>query len=95
MATKTVRVVIEREIEIMIPDGFLTDENLKNFSSYMFKIDSIDGLFEYAATCVFENEDVYIKGLGKAKWRDTCSVIKPDDILYDQVYEDIEATIVD
>ena len=48
---KTILVTITKEIEVNILDEMLTDEYLKEFSSYMFPVDSIEELFEHAAIC--------------------------------------------
>ena len=94
MATKTVRVTIEREIEITIPDNLLTEESLKEFSSYLFDVEQVDDLFKYAAESLFDNNDDYVEGLGQGRWKGS-SVANPlGDILYEQKDEYVESVIV-
>lgn len=77
---KTVIVTIEKEIEVDIPDEMLTDEYLKEFSSYMFPADSIEELFEYAAQYVARFDQSFVEGIG--------------NVGYTELLEDIETEIV-
>ena len=95
MKTKIIKVVIEREIMVSIPDECLTEDYLKDFSSYMFDVENEDDLFKYAATQLFDNQDQYIEGLGEAKWKGTHKEIKSDDVLYEQVDSNIECEIIE
>jgi len=94
MKTKMVRVVVEKEIEVSIPDECLTSEYMKEFSNFMFEVENEDDLFKYAAEQLFNNYDQHIEGLGEAKWKGTCMKINPDDILYQQEYEEVESEIM-
>ena len=61
---KTVLVTITKEIEVDIPDEVLTEEYLKEFSSYMFPVYSIEELFEHAAQYVARFDRDYVEGIG-------------------------------
>lgn len=61
---KTVIVTIEREIEVDIPDEMLTDEYLKEFSSYMHHVNSVEDLFEYAGHYVARFDQSFVEGIG-------------------------------
>lgn len=64
---KTVRVIIEKEIEIDIPDVCLTDENISQFEGYMFELETEDkreALFEYVARMAAQGYDE-AEGLGQ------------------------------
>ena len=99
MATKTVRVTIEREIEITIPDNLLTEESIKEFRDYIFDVEQVDDLFRYAAECLFNNDDDYVEGLGQGRWKGS-SLVNPflvnpsDDILYERKDEYVKSVIV-
>ena len=62
---KTVIVTIEKEIEVDIPDELLTEEYLKEFSSYMFHATSADDLFEHAGQYVARFDRSFVEGLGE------------------------------
>ena len=94
MATKTVRVTIEREIEITIPDNLLTEESIKEFSDYIFVVEQADDVFKYAAECLFNNNDDYVEGLGQGRWRGSSLANPLDDILYEQRDNYVESVIV-
>lgn len=67
---KTVRVTIEKEIEIDIDDALLTQGALAEFESYMFQLDSSDkvsDVFKYVATQVFEDDCMFVEGFGEAR----------------------------
>lgn len=81
---KLVKVVYEKEIEVEIDDKLLTEDALKEFSSYMWQTD-VNGLFQYAAKCAFSG-DSFIEGLGPA-----CSkyfVKEGANVKYEVIYED-------
>ena len=61
---KTVIVTIEKEIELDIPDELLTDEYLKEFSSYMHPVDSLEDLFEHAGQYVARLDQSFVEGIG-------------------------------
>jgi len=46
---RTIRVTIEKEITIELPDEKLTPEFLVEFDEAMWPVDSIDDVFKYAA----------------------------------------------
>ena len=46
---KTVIVTITKSIEVDISDEMLTEDHLKDFSSYMFHVSTPNELFEHAA----------------------------------------------
>ena len=71
---KTVRVTIEKEIEIDIDDSCLTPEALAEFESYMFSLcdegdtlgDKQDEMFKYVAQSVVNGGRTSVEGLGVA-----------------------------
>ena len=77
---KTVIVTIEKEIELDIPDELLTDECLKEFSSYMHPVDSLEDLFEHAGQCVARFDQSFVEGIGS--------------VGYAELFEDITTEIV-
>jgi hypothetical protein len=63
---RTVRVTIEKEFDIDIPDHLLSDENIQGFEDFMWEIEEEDkreGLFKYAARCKAYDWD-FAEGLG-------------------------------
>ena len=99
MATKTIRVTIEREIEITIPDSLLTEKSIKEFRDYVFDFEQVDDLFRYAAECLFDNDDDYVEGLGQGRWKGSYLVnpflVNPSaDILYERKDEYVKSVIV-
>ena len=94
MATKTIRVTIEREIEITIPDSLLTEKSIKEFRDYVFDFEQVDDLFRYAAECLFDNDDDYVEGLGQGRWKGSSLVNPSDDILYERKDEYVKSVIV-
>lgn len=50
---KSVRVIIEKEYIVDIPDILLTEEHIKSFEEHMFPLegDKVEGLFKHAARC--------------------------------------------
>ena len=65
---KTVIVTIEKEIEVDIPDEMLTDEYLKEFSSYMHPVDSVEDLFEHAGQYVARFDQSFVEGIGNVDY---------------------------
>ena len=62
---KTVRVTIEKELEIQIPDHLLTQEHVDSFSKIMWEIDGPDGLFEHAGRQIaYYDDPIFVEGLG-------------------------------
>lgn len=68
---KTVRVIIEKEIEIDIPDGLLTNSFITEFEGYMFELDDDDkrdGLFKHVGWCHAKGIE-YAEGIGHIRTR--------------------------
>lgn len=68
---KTIRVIIEKEIEIDIADERLTPEAIEEFESYMFTLDDfgkdkVKDLFYYVASQVFDEQATHVDGVGEA-----------------------------
>lgn len=61
---KTVRVIIEKDIEVEIDDDKLSDEFIALFESFMWPVDGTDDLFEYAARQHALYDITFIDGLG-------------------------------
>jgi hypothetical protein len=95
---KTVRVTIEKEIEIDIPDEFLTEEFISEFESYMFELDDEDkrdGIFKHVAYCS-ANDMAHAEGVGylRSKWEQQHN---PDEamIVVHNTVDDTETEIVE
>lgn len=54
MATKEVVVTITKRLKLRIDDELLTEESLREFSEFMWKVDGPDGIFDYAARMAAE-----------------------------------------
>ena len=80
MNEKTILVTITKEIEVNILDEMLTDEYLKEFSPYMFPVDSIEELFEHAAQYVARFDQSFVEGIG--------------NVGYTELLEDIETEML-
>ena len=61
---KTVRVTVEKEFEIEIPDEMLAPESVETFSRTIFSIDGPDDLFKHAARQIAEYGDHFVEGIG-------------------------------
>ncbi len=81
---KTVRVTIEKEIEINLPDEVASEEFLNSFSEVMWPVDSVDDISEYVAKQITEYGNTFVEGVGKASSWDSGAAIK-----YKVVYEDV------
>lgn len=73
---KTVTVVIEKEIEIAIPDELCSQEVIDEFSEFMFPIESADDLFEYVAAQIAMHGATFVEGVGLV--RDLASLASGD-----------------
>lgn len=62
---KTILVTITKEIEVDLPDEMLTEDYLKEFSSFMFYTESQDDLFRYAAQYVARFNNSNVEGVGR------------------------------
>ena len=81
---KTVRVTIEKEIEIDVYDDIASEEFLNSFSKVMWPVDSVDEIFEYIATRIAEYGNNFVEGVGRASRSDESAEIE-----YKVVYEDV------
>lgn len=77
---KTVIVTITKSLEVDIPDEMLTEEYLKEFSSYMFAVSTPNELFEYAASQVAQLDQNFVEGIGT--------------VSYTENYEDVETEVL-
>ena len=77
---KTVLVTITKEIEVNIPDEMLTDEYMREFSSYMFPVDSANDLFEHAGQYVARFDQSFVEGIG--------------NVGYTKLHEDVETGVL-
>lgn len=64
---KTVRVTIEKELEIDIPDEMLTPEHVAAFSQTMWEINGPDELFGHAARQIAYYGAHFVEGIGKCE----------------------------
>jgi hypothetical protein len=95
---RTVRVTIEKEFDIDIPDHLLSDENIQSFEDFMWEIEDEDkreGLFKYAARCAAYDWD-FVEGLGyigEAYMREFMK--NPESyIVVSEKYDDCEEEII-
>lgn len=96
---KTVRVTIEREFVIDIPDHLLTPENIAEFEGSMWHLESEDKreeLFEYVARCA-AYEHPYAEGMGYfGTERMKARADNPKDfIVVDELYDFAEMEITE
>ena len=91
---KTVRITIEKEFEIDIVDTLLTEEAMKEFSSYMWEVTEPSELFEYVARSCFDEQSTHIEGLGKVVPKYMKQFNEKAVITFNNTYEDIETEIV-
>lgn len=95
---KTVRVTIEKEIEIELTPavfgGMTVEEYLAEFNRSLWPIESIDDVFKYAAEIAATGGDGYEHdGLGIVDtWHSTHP--RPPDVKFNVLYEDRELEIV-
>jgi len=61
---KTVRVTIEKELEIDIPDEMLTPEHVEAFSKTMWEIEGPDELFGHVARQIAYYGAHFVEGIG-------------------------------
>lgn len=91
---KTVRITIEKEFEIDIDDSLLTEESLKEFSSYMWDATSPHQMFEYVARSCFDGQTTFVEGLGEAVPKHMKKFSENAVITFNMTYEDTEVEIV-
>lgn len=96
---KTVRVIIEKEIEINIPDELLTDEFIAEFESGMFELDDEDkrdSLFKYVA-CMAAQGYGHVEGMGPIGSEFSKKHLEdPDDFIVTELtMDDVETEIVE
>jgi len=77
---KTVIVTITKSIDIEISDELLTEDYMKEFSSYMFPVFTQSQMFDHAARCAARGVDHYVEGLGY--------------VSYTENYEDVETEVL-
>lgn len=53
---RTLRVTIEKEIEIEIPDEYATEKYLEDFSRHMWVVDGVDDIVTFAARMAFADD---------------------------------------
>ena len=89
---KTVRVTIEKEIEVEIPDSHLTPEYLVVFSETMWDVEEPDDLFRYAARHIAYYGDLFIEGLGEVNGH--YATTEPGDIVYRELMDESEEDVL-
>ena len=95
---KTVRVVIEKEVEIeLMPSMFgdkSVDEYLKEFSSYMWEVESIDDIIKYAARMVaYYGDGNQHDGLGLIGYSDS-NYPRVPDVKFKELSDECEEEII-
>lgn len=90
---RTVQVVTTKDIEIDIPDDKLTPQALAEFSSYMWKVEKPEQLFQYAAAQVAAYGDTrFLEGLGiAADEYNRCE----GHVIYNVTFEETETEIAE
>lgn len=61
---KIVRVIVEKEIEVDIPDAMLTPACLADFSRFTFSVEAPEDLLVYAAKQYAERGYGHLEGMG-------------------------------
>lgn len=86
---KTVRVTIEKELEIDIPDELLTPEHVAAFSQSMWEIEGPDELFGHAARQIAYYGAHFVEGLGQ------CGHTTPDaTVLFRELLDECEVEVL-
>lgn len=91
---KTVRVTIEKEIEIDIPDHMLTPEYKADFESGLWKYEDENELFTYAARMAAGQGDGHYEGLGFLGYR-LAQYIATPDVRFEILYDDLETEVLE
>lgn len=101
---RIVKVTIEKEYEIELDPSLLTEEYVKEFEAYMFKLDGdtheekLNSLHQYAAEDIARwGEDRHIEAMGYSGWRDASKYFnceKPH-VLYHMLDDYVESEIVE
>lgn len=98
---RTVKVTIEKEFDIEIPDHLLTDQHIAEFESCMWELDGdgtkVEQLFQYAGRGAAYDWD-HLEGMGYMGSKYLRDVQKEDRkkdfiVIYEH-YEDCEAEVV-
>jgi hypothetical protein len=101
---KTIRVVIEKEYEIELKDNILTQENIKEFESYMWELDGDtleakqEELFKFAARQIAEYDVDFVEGLGNVCKASMVGYYERNgavmNVVWNDTYEDVETEVV-
>lgn len=63
---KTYKVVIEKTVEIDIPDEHLSSQDVEDFERHMFPVETAEDIVKYAAEQVaMFGDDQFIDGVGR------------------------------
>lgn len=84
-----VKMLVEKEITVRIDKERINEDFFKDFSSYMWDIESDEELLEHIGHCVMFNDDVFVEGLGPLTWhkKDIAGIgveISNTDVIYDE-----------
>ena len=95
---RTVRVTIEKEIEVELPPavfgGMSQDEYLAEFRKGLWYVDGIDDVVEYAARCAaYGLIGVQVDGLGLVNDRDS-TYPRKGDVLVHEISDECGCEIV-
>lgn len=66
---KTFSVQITKIVEVEVPDKVLTDDQIKEFSSFMFPVSGEEDILQYVAQSVAVYEDGYVEGVGNVGFK--------------------------
>jgi len=94
--TKKVKVTIEKEVEITLPESFTSSEYIADWNRGLWPIDDADGIFKYAGEMAahYGDHGGQFDGLGtlsqgpKEPWEGA-------DVWFDVTYEETESEIID
>lgn len=90
----TVRVVIEKEIEVELPANFASDEYLSDFRSALWEVEGVGEVAEYAARMAaevgggYEHDGLGLLSPAYSKWP------REPDVKFTILHEDIETHII-
>lgn len=76
---KLVKVTIEKEIEIEIPDEMLTEEAIKEFCEHFYAdMDSEDAIIKYAAQYVAQFDRSFVEGIGNVSYTELDETVETE-----------------
>lgn len=90
---RTVKVVTEQVIEIEMPESYGFEQYLKDFGECLWKVDSIDDIFAYAAGRAANLGPGDYEGIGYLNYQG-CTVPQQGDVTFKVLDDDCEVTVM-